>query len=314
MLSTLTTVIPIFALIFAGWLVRRMHVLGPHATSELNRFVVYLALPALLFDVIAHTEWASVWLPGFILTFGLASAAIFALTLIWRRMRQPLADAALDGLNAGYANTGFMGFPLALVVLGKEALPLTTITLILTVCAVFALAILAMEIGMQEERHPLRLVGKVARSLATNPLLVAPFLGALVPLFGLTIPAPAETFLKLLGGAASPCALVALGLFLAEPRERQRGAAGGHAGVVTVLVALKLLAQPLLTWVLAEWVFDLTAFQVRTAVMLAALPTGTGPFMLAEYYRRDGRITSDVILYSTILSVLTVSGYLAFSG
>ena len=66
MLNALTAVVPIFALVLVGWLVRRVGILGPQATTELNRFVVYLALPALLFDVIANAAWHQLWLPGFI--------------------------------------------------------------------------------------------------------------------------------------------------------------------------------------------------------------------------------------------------------
>ena len=118
MLSPFLIVLPIFALIFAGWLARRIGVLGPNATTELNRFVVWLALPALLFDIMAHTQSADLWQPGFIAVFGLSSAAVFVLTIAIRlRGARHLADAAIDGLHAGYANTGFLGFPLALAVL-----------------------------------------------------------------------------------------------------------------------------------------------------------------------------------------------------
>jgi predicted permease len=311
MFSTLMVVLPIFALIFAGWLARRTGVLGPQATTELNRFVVYLALPALLFDVIAHARWVDLWQPGFIAAFGLSSVLIFAVTLAVR-LRRPrhLADAAIDGLNAGYANVGFMGFPLALVALGREALAPTTIATIVTVCAIFAIAIVLIEIGLQTERRRTHLVMKVGRSLLRNPLLVAPALGALVPLFGLSIPDPVEGFLKLLGGAASPCALVALGLFLAA----KRPATERDAGSTVLLVGFKLVVQPVVAWVLATAVFGLTPLLTHAAVLLAALPTGTGPFMLAEFYRREANVTSSVILVSTILSVLTVSGYLALVG
>ena len=308
MLSTLMVVLPIFALILAGWLVRRVGLLSAHATTELNRFVVYLALPALLFDVMAHTHWDEIWQPGFIAVFGLSSLAVFGLT-VWVRLRRPLhlADAAIDGLNAGYANTGFMGFPLALVALGREALAPTTIAAIMTVCVVFAAAIVLIEIGLQTQARRVDLARKVAGSLVRNPLLVAPFLGALVPAAGLTLPLPAETFLKLLGGAASPCALVGLGLFLAQKREapeRDRVA-------TALLVGLKLVVHPVLAWLLARFVFDLPPLLLHTAVLVAALPTGTGPFMLAEFYRREAEVTARVVLVSTILSVLTVSGYLA---
>ena len=307
MLSTLLVVLPIFALVLAGWSARRLGVLGPAATSELNRFVVYLALPALLFDIVAHARWAELWQPGFIAAFGGSSLLVFFGTvLVRRRSGWPLADAAIDGLNAGYANTGFMGFPLALVALGPGALAPTTIASILTVCVTFGLAIVLIESGLQTEVSRGRLTLKVARSLLRNPLLVSPLIAALVPIVGLSVPAPCETFLKLLGGAASPCALVALGLFLATRRD----AAVVDRGGTVLLAGLKLLGQPVIAWGLAR-AFSLTEPLTHAAVLLAALPTGTGPFMLAEFYRREAGTTGRVILISTVLSIVTVSAYLA---
>ncbi len=309
MFSTLLVVLPIFALIFAGWLARRLRVLGPNASSELNRFVVALALPALLFDIVAHARWAEIWQPGFIATFGLSALAVFALT-VTIRLRRPLhlADAAIDGLNAGYANVGFVGFPLALVALGRDAMAPTLIATILTACVTFAIAIILIEVGLQTERRRGRLVLKVAGSLVRNPLLIAPVLGALVPLAGLAVPAPVETFFKLLGGAASPCALVALGLFLAAERD----ATARMAGATTLLVGFKLVLHPVVAWGLAR-LFDLSPPLTHTAVLLSALPTGTGPFMLAEFYDRQADVTCKVVLISTVVSVFTVSGYLAFA-
>jgi predicted permease len=310
MLSALVVVFPVFALIFTGWLVRRLGVLGPQSTSELNRFVVYLALPALLFDVIAHAGWSDIWKPGFIGVFGLSSLIVFALAVALRyRKPRHLADAAIDGLNAGYANTGFMGFPLALLVLGQEAMAPTTIACIITVCVVFAVAIVLIEIGLQPEGKPHLVALKVGRSLLCNPLLVAPALGALIPITGVTMPGPLDHFVKLLGGTAAPCALVTLGLFLAEKRE----AAGADTRAATLFVVLKLLVHPAIAWVLATQVFKLPPFLTHAAVLLAALPTGTGPFMLAELYRREAGITSTTILVSTILSIVTVSVYIAIA-
>ncbi|MBA9064692.1 hypothetical protein GGQ91_004098 [Methylobacterium fujisawaense] len=315
MLSTVLVVLPIFALIFAGWLARRIGVLGAAATTELNRFVVFLALPALLFDVTAHAHWSAIWKPGFIGAFGLSSLAVFALTVLIRRGEgRPLADAAVDGLNSGYANTGFMGFPLALVAFGPEALAPTTVAAILTVCGVFAVAIVLIETGLRREAAASGRSGprmpvwrSVGRSLMRNPLLVAPALGALVPSAGLTVPESAETFLKLLGGAAAPCALVALGLFLAQTRH----AGGGQGRTAALLVGLKLALHPLLAYGLGRYLFDLPPLLLHTAVLMAALPTGTGPFMLAEFYRREADLTATVVLVSTVLAIVTVSAYLS---
>ncbi|MCJ2052682.1 AEC family transporter [Methylobacterium sp. J-070] len=314
--STLLVVLPIFALVFSGCLVRRIGVLGAAATTELNRFVVFLALPALLFDVTAHAHGSAIWKPGFIAAFGLSSLAVFSVTVLIRRgAGRPLADAAVDGLNAGYANCGFMGFPLALVAFGPEALAPTTVAAILTVCGVFAVAIALIETGLRVEAAATGLEGPgvpvwraVARSLVRNPLLVAPALGALVPSAGLTLPAPVETFLKLLGGAAAPCALVALGLFLAQKR---RPRSRGQGRVAALLVGLKLAVHPLLAYGLGRYVFELPPLLLHVAVLMAALPTGTGPFMLAEFYRREADLTATVVLVSTVLAVVTVPAYLA---
>ena len=124
------------------------------------------------------------------------------------------------------------------------------------------------------------------------------------------MPESADRFLKLLGGAASPCALVVLGLFLAERREIS-AADRGTSGLLTLA---KLFLQPLLTWVLAYWVFAVPPALAAIAVVLAALPTGTGPFMLAEFYGRRAVVTSGTILLSTTGSILTLTLYLALAG
>jgi malonate transporter and related proteins len=308
MISTLSVVLPIFAVIFAGWLARRLDLLGPTATSELNRYVVYLALPALLFDVIAHAGGREIWQPGFIAAFGLAALICFSLTIAVRlRQGSPLADAAVDGLNGAYANTGYMGFPLGLAAFGQASLAPVLIATILTVCLVFAFAIVLIEIGLQKEKNRLKLALRVAGTLARNPLLFSPALAALMRFAGFSLPQPAEAFVKLLGQSAAPCALVGLGLFLAEKRKSGES----RHGVTGALTGVKLLLQPALTWLLAAFAFHLSVFETHAAVLIAALPTGTGSFMLAEFYKREAATTSRVILVSTLLSVVTLSLYLA---
>eukprot|EP01037_Dinobryon_pediforme_P007689 gene7689-7750_t len=311
MFTTLMVVLPIFALILTGYICRRTGILGPNSTTELNRFVVYLALPALLFDIMAHTSWNAFYQPGFIATFGLSCLILFTLTFLFRRYKQrPLAEASLDGLNASYANTGFIGFPLCLIIFGKSSLEATTIATILTVCVLFAVAIIIIEIGLQSHIRGLQLAHKLIKSLSGNPLLIAPVLGGGVAAIGLPVPESIETFLKLLGNAASPCALVALGLFLGHPKPVN----AGQSGTTLLFVTLKLIVHPVLAWGLATYIFGLSPMLTHIAVVLAALPTGTGPFMLAEFYGRDGAITSNTILLSTIGALVTVSAYLVWIG
>lgn len=302
MSSVVNVVLPVFALILLGYLCRRSGRMGPTGASELNRFVVWLGLPALLFSVVATSTWEQLWQPGFIAAFAIGCLGVFAFTLGYRMLqKQPLVDASLDALGASYANTGYVGIPLCMLVLGDEALLPAMVASIVVVCVLFAIALACVETGLHAGQGVVRTAGKVSRALSRNPLVIAPLLGALWASGGLQLPVPLATLLKLLGAAAAPCALVSLGLFLAQPQpgERVQG--------VWPLVALKLVVQPLITWYLAFQVFELPTLWAYSALLLAALPTGTGPYMLAEFYGREGSRVSRVVLLSTLGSLISLS-------
>ncbi len=309
MLSTLAIVLPIFALVFAGWIARRTNALGPAATREVNRLVVYLALPALLFEIVANAAPEDIWQPGFIIAFGGGCAAILFLVIAIRSIQKVrLAESAIEALNAGYANTAYMGFPLMLSVSGEAGLKLALIASILTVCIAFAISIMLIELSLQSGGGIWRAAKKSGVAIVTNPLVIAPSLGAVVLLSGWTVPSPAQTFLDLLGAAASPCALIAIGLFMADAGDSE---APRNRSNTIWLSGLKLIAQPLVTWIIADPLLGLSPFLVSSAVLIAALPTGTGPFMLAEFYSRGRRLTAQVVLVTTLISVITVSVLLA---
>ncbi|WP_072392977.1 AEC family transporter [Hyphomicrobium sp. CS1GBMeth3] len=302
MLEILAIVAPVFALIVSGYIARRIGVIGLAAVSELNRFVVYLALPALLFDVMAHATPSQLYQPGFIIAFGLACGVVFYGTVGGSLLAgRSLGSASIDGLLGSYANTAYMGFPVLLMLFGNDSLVPVTIASILTVCVLFASAIVLIEIGSHKAQGPLQLAGKVIRSLIRNPLLIAPTLGALYGVTGLGLPTAADTFLKLLGGAASPLALVVIGLFLGEPRP----VAAADARASALLAAIKLFVHPALTWALAVWM-AVPPRLAAMAILLAAMPTGTGPFMLAEFYKLPAVVTSAVILISTLGALVTL--------
>ena len=106
--------------------------------------------------------------------------------------------------------------------------------------------------------------------------------------------------LELLGAAASPCALISIGLFLVKKSNVR------IEGMVT-LVSLKLIVQPFVTWVIAGPILGLPTFWVSSAILLSALPTGTGPLMLAQYYRGDTEMISRAIFLTTLGSIFTLS-------
>lgn len=305
MFAVANIVLPVFALIFAGFALRRLNIMGAAASAELNRFVVYLALPALTIDVMVSNPLSALWQPGFLLAFELAVALIFFGVLAWRWLQtRKLAESAVECTAASYANTGYIGLPLCALTFGADQLAPAIVGATLTVSLNFAVSIVLLEAGTQRGKSMLSTFGGVILSLTKNPLILAPLAAGVIAGFGWQLPYGVAQSIKLLGGAASPCALVAIGLFLAAKQEKT------NVPVSVTLVLLKLLVQPALAWYLAFHVFEMPELWAKSAVLLSALPTGTGPFMLAELYKRGEAIASRTILWSTFGSIATLSVWL----
>ncbi|WP_342629426.1 AEC family transporter [Nguyenibacter vanlangensis] len=310
--AILSVLLPIFGLILIGFVAARQNWLGQGATDILNRFVIRLALPAELFLSTAQVTRAQIDHPGFAVAFTLATLATFALGWMFDWFRPAdrmhrLSGAAIEGLTAGYANTAFMGLPLCLGLFGPSALPAVVIATLVTVCGLFAVAIALVELEELAGRSTLQLLARVGLALLRNPLVFSPLAGAAVNLSGLGLPAAAQQLASLLGAATSPCALVTIGLFLAETSGRS-----APLGAVARVVGLKMLVQPALTALLVFGVFRIDPAWANQALVLSALPTGTGPFMLARLYQREADVASRAILTSTLLSVVSISAIMAW--
>ncbi|NPU09362.1 AEC family transporter [Bradyrhizobium sp. 83002] len=303
MQAVLNSALPIFALILTGFLCGRFGVFDRTATDNLNRFAVYLALPALIFTAMSKIGVDQVSQFGFIGAFCGGIAATFATGFVISRLRgRRVANASIEGLDAGYSNVGFMGIPMCLLVFGPDSAPASIIATLFTACVLFLFAIVVVEMDLQKGATLGATIAKVARSLLTSPLFIAPVAGLAVGLSGFALPAPFMSFTTLLGGAASPAALVCIGLFLAQERVVTRDATS-----IAILVSLKLVMQPAVTALLAFHVFSMPPLWSHSAVILSALPIGSGPFTIAKLYGLEAGVTSGSILVSHIFAVLTVS-------
>lgn len=303
MFYVFNVVFPVFALILIGYVCGRTGKLGESASTELNRFVVWLALPAQLFHFASSSSWQTLWQPGFIAAFFLSCMAVFILVLVvsWVRNRD-LAGASFSGLSASYSNTGYMGIPLCVLALGQDGLAPAIISTFI-VFVMFALATVLIEIGILSHKKSHEIFWSVIKSLCTNPLLIAPVAGLLWASTDLVLYDPLAQVIAFLAAAATPCALVSIGLFLMQ---KERFASQQAWGISIA----KLIIQPVLAWFIAGPILNLPELSVSAVVILAALPTGTGPFMLAQYYQGDGRMISRVVLLTTIGSLLTLSLFL----
>lgn len=303
MFYVFNVVFPVFALILIGYLCGRTGKLGDSAAIELNRFVVWLALPAQLFNFASSSSWQTLWQPGFIAAFFLSCLAVFILVLVtsWVRNRD-LAAASFLGLSASYSNTGYMGIPLCVLALGQDGLAPAIISTFI-VFVMFAIATVLIEVGIQSHKKSHEIALSVLRSLCANPLLIAPVAGLVWSSTDLVLYDPLAQVISFLAAAATPCALVSIGLFLMQ----KESAVPQQAWSISFA---KLIIQPLIAWLIAGPLLGLPDLWVSSVVILAALPTGTGPFMLAQYYNADGRMISRVVLLSTLGSLLTLSLFL----
>ena len=313
MFALLNVAFPVFAMIFIGYGCRRRGILGPQSSRELSRFVIYLGLPALLFNATSKVSPGDIANGSFLGAFAIGAVVTF-LTAAWlaRRRGANAIDAIIEGLGAAYPNAGFMGLPICLLAFGPAGLLPGLLTTLMTACVAFAGAIVLIEARLHAGASILRSLAKVGGSLARNPILIGPVLGTLVAASGLPLPSGVSQLFSLLGAAAGPCALVSLGLFLAEPQSASPTPATRAAAwrAVAPLVSMKLVLQPAVTGVLVYWVLPQPPVWAACAVLMSALPIGTGPFMLAELYKRDATAMSRAILASTVVSLVTISALL----
>ena len=308
MLTIIVTILPVFLIIAAGFGAGRKELLGEGASRIINRYVIFLALPCLMFDIVATTDWKALWEPGFAIASVGGSLALFAAGLAVSRLRGlPVADMAVDGLNASYSNAAYIGLPLLTLVMGDAVRPFVTVAATLTLMTLFVLGSIMIELGHNHGHGVGRALAHAGIGAIRNPIIAGTVAGFLWWLSGLQLPAPAARFVAMLGNTASPCALVGIGLFLAMRPI-------GHAFTnpfALALSGLKLAVHPLITWGIVSMMPGISPLAATSAILVAALPTGTGPFMVSEYYARDGSVTSATILVSTVLSILSVAAILS---
>lgn len=301
----LNVVIPVFAVVAAGYLCGRRGILGEGSSEALNAFVYWVALPALLFRAMAGVEIAEVLDWPLIFGFGGSIVLLWAITLPLAMFvfRRTLAESALHGMNGVYGNTGYMGIPLALAAFGEAAMLPSIVATIVNVIFVVGVSVTLIEFGLNSGSRPSVVIGKVVRSLVQNPMLIAPLAGLFWAATGLDLPTPVAKVAELLGDAAGPSALFAIGLFLVGRPLRQ------GLGEVAVMTATKLLVMPVLAFVLLAWVWPASEMSLKVGVLMATLPTGAGSFVLAQAYGVYVQRTSSVILISTVVSLVTVSAF-----
>ena len=307
--------LPVFGVILAGCLAGRWRVLGGEATAALTAFVSTFALPALFFGALARTPVKAVLDPALMAGFGLVVLAAFATGMLSTRLavKGGLARMSLQGIAASWGNVGYMGVPLCLAAFGEAGLPPAMLAVIVTSVIAMVCGVMLIELEVAAGHHPIATFLKAAWTVARNPLPVSIAAGIVYSALALPLPTPVEKWLDLLGAAASPCALFAIGLFLSDKSVSDTGQSvrSGLAepGLATLI---KLVLQPVLAAAILPLFVDLRSVPGQAALLMAALPTAASAFVLAKQFGVQVEQNTAAVLLSTGFSVVTVSALLVW--
>ena len=300
MLDIFLKTLPFFAVIGLGWGAGRTRFFTPEATAYLTKFVFYFALSAMLFRFSANLSLGEILDARFIAAYLWGTGAIYLVaTGVAFLRRKGVAEAAVEAQCAVIGNVGFLGIPMLVLLLGEAAIGPVMMVLAVDLI-VFGSLIVILITGSRDGRMSLGILRTVGAGLARNPMIVSITLGLAWSALALPIPEPLNEFVTLLGAAATPGALFAIGASLASKSAERIEVAGW-------LSVCKLVLHPAAVALSALVLFPVEPYAAGVMIAAAALPTAGNVYMLAQHYGVAPMRVSATILVSTAASIVTVS-------
>ncbi len=305
----LEVVAPVFGLMLIGFAAARRGWFDESATRGLVRFVFNFAIPALLFRSLANVEIPARIEWGFLLSFYVGALAVYGLGMASGRFvyRRSPAAQAIFGMSAGFSNTVLVGVPVLLTAYGPEALLPVFLLIALHSALLMPLTVALIQLGSGADRPEVAMRSRLrlaSADLLRTPIVTSVFAGFVFNLSGFRLPGPVDGAAEILGTAAVPCALFAMGASLAAFPLR------GDLSPALLVVALKLVVHPLAVWVLAVPVMGLEGIWVPVAVTMAAMPSGVNAYLFAARYEAAEGVAARAVFVSTAASIVTISGVL----
>lgn len=306
----LDVTLPVFGILGLGFAAARVRLLEAGGVRGLVLFVFNFAIPVLLFRSMAGMELPEEIPWSFLGAFYLGALTVYAAGMGLARWgwRLPLAEQAIWGMSAGFSNTVLLGIPIVLTALGPEAALPIFLIIGFHSAILMPLTVAIIHLGRGEGVPAGEQAGYVVREVVRNPIVMGLFLGLLANLVGLSLPGPLDRMAELLGDAAVPCALFAMGASLAAYP------AGSDGVPAAVLAGLKLVVHPLIVWIMVGPVLGLEGIWVPAAVTMAAMPTGVNVYLFGARYDAAPSVAARTVLLASVGAVVTVSVLLTWMG
>jgi malonate transporter len=309
---------PFFALVLAGYVAARQRLLPFEAIGGLNTFVLFFALPCMLYRFGASTPIGQLLDPAALGLWLACALAMVALTVKFSmNERIRWNDAAFGALVAAFPNTGFMGVPLLVALLGAQAAGPAILAIAIDMVITTSLCVALSRLDGADQHGAAAAAKRALRGVAFNPLPWAILLGGLSSALQWKPVAPVMNTISLMAESASPVALFTIGAVLARSQAvAAAGERGPHPAVDYVPVALaKLVLHPLMVWALGSGLIaagvPLDAFTLQVLILVAALPSASNVAILAERFGADAGRIARIILLSTAAAFFTFSAAVA---
>ena len=300
MIAIFLKTLPFFALIAVGYWAGRTRFFTAEATAYLTKFVFYFALSAMIFRFSANLSLTEVWDTRMVVAYLWGTAFVYGIATIVGFLRGlDVPTTAIEAQCAAIGNTGFLGVPMLTLLLGAEAIGPVLLALAVDLI-IFSSLIVILITAARDGQASLKALKAIGLGLLKNPMIGAISLGFLWSGFGIPIPPPLNEFLAILGGAATPGALFAIGASLALKTADRLEIAGW-------LSFCKLVLHPALVAFAALIIFNVDPYKAGVIIAVSALPVAGNVFMLAQHYGVAPTRVSTAILVSTACSILTVS-------
>lgn len=306
MIEVVTLALPFFGIIFLGFLSGKLARLPRAGLAWLDFYLIYVALPALFFDILSRTPLHELMRGSFALATTTSTFLTFLVALAVGRLLTGanFRTATLQGLIGSYANVGYMGPALTLSALGSAAAAPTALIFCFDVVLIFTLLPTLMAVFGDEDRPVGATVALVLRRILTHPFILGSLAGVLGSASGVELPQGIATTIGMLRSSAAPAALFSIGVTVAlQPVDRPYRE-------LPALVAVKLVVHPLMAWTMVTLVGGFPPVWLHAAVLMACLPPAATCYAAAQQYRLYVDETATGILIGTAASVATVTATL----
>ena len=305
MSEVLALVFPFFGLVLLGYAVARALPIPMEGMAWMNAFILYVALPPLFFVLLADTPVEDLTNWRFILATTATTAIVFYATLVPAALAsRDIGAGTIQALSAAYGNIGYMAPGIALLAFGPRAAVPVALIFCFDNALHFINAPLLMALRGGSDTSALRVLGQAAWRVISHPFIIATLVGVSAAVWGWRPPLAVARMIDSLAGAAAPCALFAMGVTLAlRPVSRVPPA-------LLAIVPIKLIAAPAIAFVLLGWLGPFDPVWVHAAIVIAALPTATNVYVIAQQYDVWVNRASATVLVTTMASVVTVTALL----